>query len=60
MRRGEGWACASALTPPDGAENRLVHRGIPVASATRLMSELGHKPAYLSPRRAGGMSAMPA
>src|SRR6516164_217235 len=20
LRRGEGWACASALTPPDGAE----------------------------------------
>jgi hypothetical protein len=38
-----GWPCASALTPPDGVENRLLHRGIPVASATRLMSELGHK-----------------
>jgi len=25
-----------------------------------LLSEMGHKPAYLRPRRAGGMSAMPA
>src|SRR6516164_6574479 len=24
----------------------------------RFMAEMGHKPAYLSPRRAGGMSAM--
>ena len=31
------------LNTPDGAENGLLHRGIPVAAATRFMSELGHK-----------------
>ena len=38
----------------------MLHCGISVASAVRFMAEMGHKPAYLSPRRAGGMSAMPA
>ena len=42
-----------------GLPDRLLHCGISVASAARFMAEMGHKPAYLSPRRAGGMSAMP-
>jgi hypothetical protein len=48
---------------PEGAADRLLHCrllhcGAP--SADGFMAEMGHKPAYLRPRRAGGMSAMPA
>jgi hypothetical protein len=43
-----------------GLPDRLLHCGISVASAARFMAEMGHKPAYMSPRRADGMSVMPA
>ena len=43
-----------------GWKTGLLHCGISVASAARVMAVMGRKPAYPSPRRAGGMSAMTA
>jgi len=37
---------------------RLLHCGISAPSGDGFMAEMGHKPANLSPRRAGGMSAI--
>jgi hypothetical protein len=42
-----------------GLPDRVLHCGISAPSADGFMAEMGHKPAYLSPRRAGGMSASP-
>jgi hypothetical protein len=44
--------------PVESRQVELLHCGILAVSAAGFMSQLGHKPAYLSPRRAGGMSAM--
>ena len=43
----------------NGPRHSLLYCGILVASVAGFMSLMGHKPADLSPRRAGGMSAMP-
>ena len=48
---GEPYPGRIAQREPVGLPHRMLHCGISAPSADGFMAEMGHKPAYLSPRR---------